>query len=465
MTTMTDFETFRDPFLSLYQSAVTEVGKRLDESNASLPKATFRERSGLQRSAASSARAFATDIARREYQQSLGQAPTSAGVAERELTAPDRLRVCAEIAFRYMKARVEGDQAALAMVSGEFEKGACDPLWAQTIEEHLKFFGLNGQRNAIPYRRATDVGSRSIVINAKVRIALMGDWGTGAQPAISVLKQIAAAKPDIVIHLGDVYYSGTPAECRDNFRLLVDQLLRRDNPTLPIFTLAGNHDMYSGGLGYYALIDELNVEPHRQPASYFCLRTADQAWQFLAMDTGYHDNNPVTVTDAVTFLEEDELGWHLDRIREFPGRTILLSHHQLFSAYSPIGPAAQDGSREATNPRLLEAFTQLTTNGRIAGWFWGHEHTLSIYKAFAGLERGRCLGHGGVPVSLADDVYKLVEGLALVPEVVDDGKLGAQGGVYAHGFAILDLDVESAKATYFEDVNDKAVELFSETLV
>jgi calcineurin-like phosphoesterase family protein len=231
-----------------------------------------------------------------------------------------------------------------------------------------------------------------------------------------------------------------------------------------VFTLAGNHDMYSGGLGYYALIDELNAEPHRQPASYFCLRTADQAWQFLAMDTGYHDNNPVTVTDAVTFLEEDELGWHVDRIREFPGRTILLSHHQLFSAYSPIGPAAQDGKRDATNPRLLEAFNQLTASGRIASWFWGHEHTLSIYKAFAGLERGRCLGHGGVPVSLADDVYKPVEGLVAVPEVIDEKKLGAQGGVYAHGFAIIDLDAESAKVTYLQDMNDKAVEIFSETI-
>ena len=139
---MTDFETFRDPFLSLYQSAVTEVGKRLDASSAASPQATFRERSGLRRSAASSTRALATDIARREYQQSLGQAPITPGFVERQLTAPDQLKVCAEIAYRYMKARVAGDQAALAIVTGEFEKSACDPLWAKTIEEHLKFFGL-----------------------------------------------------------------------------------------------------------------------------------------------------------------------------------------------------------------------------------------------------------------------------------------------------------------------------------
>ena len=211
------------------------------------------------------------------------------------------------------------------------------------------------------------------------------------------------------------------------------------------------------------LFDELNAQPHRQPASYFCLRTADQAWQFLAMDTGCHDNNPITVTDAVTFVEEDELRWHLERIQEFPGRTILLSHQAFFGLFFNW-PAAQDGTRQATNPKLLDAFTQLAAKGRIAGWFWGHEHTLSIYKAFAGLERGRCLGHGGVPVSLEDEIYKPVDGLALVPEVVDDKRLGAQGGVYAHGFAIIDLDLESAKVTYFQDINDKAAEMFSETI-
>jgi hypothetical protein len=461
---MTDFETFRDPFLSLYQSAVTEVGKRLDEKAVSRQGSMIRERLGLQRSEASLARTHATDIAKREYAKTLGLAPPATGMAERELTAPDRVRVCAEIAFRYMKARVSGDKVALAEVTGEFRKGACDPLWAKTIEEHLKFFGADGRRNAIPYRRAKEVGTSAIEIAAKARVAIIGDWGTGAQPSISVLKKIAAANPDIVIHLGDIYYSGTPAECQGNFRQIVNQVLRRDNPILPVFTLSGNHDMYSGGLGYYALIDQLNTDPHRQRASFFCLRTSDQAWQFLAMDTGYHDNNPVTVNDAVTFLEDDELAWHRDRIREFPGKTILLSHHQLFSAYSSIGAAAQDGKRQASNPRLLEAFQQLATDGRIAAWFWGHEHTLSIYKPFAGLERGRCLGHGAVPVSLADEIYKPVEGLALVPEIMENTNLGAQGGAYAHGFSIVDLDVESANVAYFQDLNDKPREMFSETI-
>jgi hypothetical protein len=63
---MTDYEIYSDPFLSLYQSAVTEVGKRLDERVASPQYSTFRERVGLERSAASLARAHATEIAKRD---------------------------------------------------------------------------------------------------------------------------------------------------------------------------------------------------------------------------------------------------------------------------------------------------------------------------------------------------------------------------------------------------------------
>jgi hypothetical protein len=155
------------------------------------------------------------------------------------------------------------------------------------------------------------------------------------------------------------------------------------------------------------------------------------------MDTGLHDDNPGTVAGAVTYLEEDELAWHCDRIKEFSGRTILLSHHQLFSAFSPIGSADSQGKRAAINPSLLKAFKQMTEKKEIAAWFWGHEHTLSIYKPFAGLERGRCLGHGAVPVSVIDEIYKPLPDLDNAPATIDQSKLGTTGGVYNHGYAVL----------------------------
>jgi hypothetical protein len=208
--------------------------------------------------------------------------------------------------------------------------------------------------------------------------------------------------------------------------------------------------MYCGGVGFYDLITKLNPAPMTQPASFFCLRSVDEKWQLLAMDTGLHDDNPATVAGALPYLEEDELAWHCDRIREFSGRTILLSHHQLFSAFSPIGVADHQGKQSAVNPLLLKAFQQMTATKPVAAWFWGHEHTLSIYGPFAGLERGRCLGHGAVPVSVIDEIYKPLSDLSEVPTLIDQSRLSTRGGVYNHGYALLSLESDLCRAEYYQ---------------
>ena len=53
--------------------------------------------------------------------------------------------------------------------------------------------------------------------------------------------------------------------------------------------------MYSGGDGYYWLIDHIG-----QQSSYFFLQ--NDYWQFLAMDTGHNDHDPVTVSTNMTSL-------------------------------------------------------------------------------------------------------------------------------------------------------------------
>ena len=124
------------------------------------------------------------------------------------------------------------------------------------------------RENKYPTSSAAEVGPKIIPIKADAQVALVGDWGTGAQPAIQILKHIAGCKPDVLIHLGDIYYSGTPAECASNFSFLIEQLVRRNNPSLLVYTLAGNHDMYCGGAGYYDLICRLNPHNFMQPASF-----------------------------------------------------------------------------------------------------------------------------------------------------------------------------------------------------
>ncbi len=459
-----DFETFRDHFLSIYQSTVTAVARRLDAASGPKLRGGLAGR-GPERSAISVLPGVANEIARRAYAQQQGLAlPPADGLDERVLSKSDMARVCAELAFRYMKAKVSGDSHAIAEIAGEFTASTCDPAWAKTIDEYVRYFGPDGQRQEIPYIRAATVGSRTIEIPAGAQLALVGDWGTGAQPAIQVLKQIRDMNPDVFIHLGDIYYSGTPQECDAAFASLVNAVLRREKPNLPVFTLSGNHDMYCGGVGYYELIRTLNAGSARQAASFFCLRSSDEHWQFLALDTGLHDYSPLSVDDAVTHLEDDEIAWHCDRIREFGGRTILLSHHQPFSAFSPIGKPDENGYLMPTNPHLIKALNAFQAEGRIAAWFWGHEHTLTIYKPFAGLAYGRCVGHGAVPVSVMDDIYKPLPDLTCAPQIIPGTMLGHQGGVWTHGYAMLTLSTDAIEARYYQDAGGKPDLLYSEII-
>jgi hypothetical protein len=113
-----------------------------------------------------------------------------------------------------------------------------------------------------------------------VRMIIFGDWGSGIPRALSVAKWIRNELDDPtiknwqkhVIHLGDVYYSGTQTEQQNYFfdnwcKILKLQCDANRNITTPrpaTFSLPGNHDMYCGGQPYYAMIQQLG-----QQASFF----------------------------------------------------------------------------------------------------------------------------------------------------------------------------------------------------
>ncbi|MBB3318712.1 hypothetical protein FHT77_004621 [Rhizobium sp. BK181] len=350
---------------------------------------------------------------------------------------------------------------SLQQVADEYAGSPCDGEWITCLEEYHRYFGPEGDRAEIPYIRPADVGDRIISIAADASIALMADWGTGNNPAFELLRAITDFDPQVLIHLGDIYYSGTPHECRENFLAPVEKIYRKGTDKA-VYTLSGNHDMYSGGLGFYELVQSLNPEPKDQGASFFCLRSTDENWQLLALDTGKHDYSPYGVGDALVTIDDDELDWHVKRMEEFQGKTILLSHHQLFSAYSEVGPKLATGKRKATNPHLLRAFNELSAKGEISAWFWGHEHSLSIYQPFEGVQRGRCIGHGAIPVSIKDEIYKPRHDLDHIPELMKNTELGTNGSVWNHGFTLLSFAADTCKAAYYELNNSVPREVFTE---
>lgn len=339
---------------------------------------------------------------------------------------------CVTLAHDLLTAAAADNYEEVARLKSELAFSTCDPRWVETITEYVTHTS-----DPIPYIRAAVLGNTVLSMKNAATVAIVGDWGTGTDIAIAVLNEIAAHKPDVLIHLGDVYYSGTEDEVAANFWKPIKTAL----PDATVLTLCGNHDVYSGGQGYYGLIRSLG-----QPASFFCLRSPDQRWQFCAMDTGLHDRDPLEMATNLTYIEPDEEDYLTARIAEFPGQTILLSHHQPFSALEQIGPAQADGSFKAVNPKLAASFMRfaLAAPGRIAAWFWGHEHAFSVYDAYIGLNKGRCLGHGAVPVFVDAPPNPVVAKIAYPPELMDI-PLGNDGDTYKHGYAIVRLDTGAAR--------------------
>ena len=207
-------------------------------------------------------------------------------------------------------------------------------------------------------------------IAADARLALLSDWGTGLYGAPVCARSIAHATPapHAVIHLGDIYYSGAGDEVQQRF---LDQW-----PAVPgarNLALNGNHEMYTGGNAYF---DQLLGDPRfAQASSCFALRNED--WLLVGLDTAYDEHD----------LHGEQAAWLLRLAQAHPShRLMLFSHHQPFSAFEKQGL------------KLVAKLAPLLGVGRVAAWYWGHEHLCARYDEHPGWRmHGRCIGHSGFP--------------------------------------------------------------------
>jgi hypothetical protein len=302
------------------------------------------------------------------------------------------------------------------------------------------------------------------------RVLLVSDWGTGLHGALQVADQIcgyvneAEARQVHVIHLGDVYYCGTPREYERHLLAPWPERLA-DREHLHFWNMNGNHDMYSGGQGYFSLLrgnadaDSLAADARRKlfaaqgGRSYF--RLANEHWQLLGLDTAYEDRD----------LGAEQLGWLKGHLRAARGpraqRSIVLSHHQLDSVHERADVGTAIG-------RKLE---QELRDGLIDVWFWGHEHRCIQYKPFRGVRYPRCIGHGGVPQVVEPTVVSVVRRLvstaralfqqrnvSLPPRIDSEftDSWQADDGLHwrKHGFVCLDLDGARASVKYVDQCGD-----------
>ncbi len=229
-------------------------------------------------------------------------------------------------------------------------------------------------------------------------IAILGDFGTGLADGIAMLMSILVnQKPDFIIHLGDIYYAGTDDEVKAYVEMFDTAFRLTGGKKVPVFSIPGNHEYYSSGKPFFDRVLKMNADngfpQYAQPASYFCLRTASTNIQFVAMDTGLnsvHWYDPTGLTDSYgPWLWFSEGDWCVDKLQyslDNASKTIMLSHHQVYTVSGVINDGKQVVFQTGTNAAQAKYINANLYNifgdffGVINAWFWGHEHILGIFQ-------------------------------------------------------------------------------------
>lgn len=273
-----------------------------------------------------------------------------------------------------------------------------DPGWSLAVLDYIRL--KIDLESLAPF----NTNPNAITINpdnkTSLKIAIMGDWGTGNypdgssnnSPSNKIMTAIGNLSPDIVVHLGDVYYAGS-----DNFLIFEGEeqinLIEAWNYNAPLgnFTLNSNHEMYGGANGYFnvALKSDLfknqtGPDVSGNPTSYFSITYGN--WVIVGLDTAYNATKEYMqgrITDAFqpAFLHQ------------FKGKNvIILSHH---NPIDTLGQVLNSLWTDVTGPKAL--------NGSPAMWYWGHIHNGIVYNntAVSKTTLARCLGNGAIPIGKA----------------------------------------------------------------
>jgi hypothetical protein len=280
------------------------------------------------------------------------------------------------------------------------------------------------------------------------RLVVVGDWGTGLPRARDVATHMHEAIDSAlgdgrqvhVLHLGDVYYSGFESEDKKRFLDLWPVTPAQADAGVSSWSLNGNHDMYSGGFGYFGTLlgdprFRAQRSPDGKPTSFFRLRSP--SWDFVGLDTAW--DTDVTSNGQIAVLQDPQARYVADVAAGSPRKLVLFSHHQLVSFYDK----ADLGT---TLPGKLAPVLQ---KDRVTAWWWGHEHRAITYGGASGVRYPRCLGNGGVPI-LPDHAPPAGSS----PDVTwhSTRTVREHGQKWTRfGFAVLDLHPDRIEVAYIDD--------------
>ncbi|HEY4158176.1 MAG TPA: metallophosphoesterase [Polyangiaceae bacterium] len=297
-----------------------------------------------------------------------------------------------------------------------------DPAWIASLWNRVT-------SDKVPFPQWQVATDLVYPIPEAARIAIAGDWGTGNDSSRQIAAEMQKLAPDYTIHLGDVYYSGTEAEERARFTDLWPAGARG------AFTLNSNHEMYSGGRGYFGVA--LTDSKFRMQRGFSHFALTNNSWLIIGLDSAYGSSGMY----ANGVLNDPQISWlralmksGVARSAQGPKKIMLLTHHQ---------PLELDGSQTSLLAQVRSALGQGPQR-----WYWGHVHTVAAFKpiSIAGTElRGRLVGHGGIPYGpepLTPALAWTESELAGDPQIPERAK---------NGFALLDFSEQGLKEAFYDE--------------
>jgi hypothetical protein len=308
------------------------------------------------------------------------------------------------------------NQSSTGRRVGKFRLNKKDPRWVLVLKaKAIK------RRRGLP--RFPDSSGRTTRLDSQARVVIVGDWGSGLPKAVQLAGKIwkshllpnLGSKDQHVVHLGDVYHAGLSSDYKKNFLKHWPVPVGHEK-VVASWCLAGNHDMYSGGHGYFNMLKDQRFFRQNQ-SSYFLLE--NDHWQVFGLDTSF---DPRDFSGDIGELYGEQSAWVAQkRAAALHKKCLILTHHQPLSAYDVV--------KENLERRLRP----IQTNGQIDAWFWGHEHLCAVYDPYEKIRYPVLLGHGGFPEK------PKTKRPGAPPLSYEWLKVDSQGFVL-FGFGVLDFD-------------------------
>lgn len=181
-------KTFRNPIASIWQYAIHKaISQKTPEGS---PDLSADQPEMLQ---------FSTALAALQKNQAIPQKDSAGNV----------IADCAKLAAEYVWAEITRDTLKASELEDQLRYSNCDPLWTIALAIYLDW---KASLDPIPYVRYDSMNDSVIPLPNKpdLAIGIIGDWGTGLDDAKWLLSEVMKKNPDVLIHLGDIYYAREP---------------------------------------------------------------------------------------------------------------------------------------------------------------------------------------------------------------------------------------------------------------